>query len=224
MYQLPFPSITPPHFVTYRKIFSSTQPFAFFKGIVVEKRLVLTKIEKLLELTIKGCIDNDRQSQQELYRNFYSYAMSICVRYTGNETDALEVLNDGFLKVFTHIEKFDTSKPFKPWLRKIMVNVSIDHIKKNLKHNHMADITEANVQQSIEEAPDHNLNYEEILLKIGQLSPAYRAVFNLYVIDGYKHQEIAKQLGITESTSKANLTRAKALLRSMLRKEVYQYG
>lgn len=150
--------------------------------------------------------------------------MSICVRYTGNEADALEVLNDGFLKVFTHIEKFDISKPFKPWLRRIMVNASLDHIKKNLKHNYMADITEANVQQSNEEAPDHNLNHEEILLKIGQLSPAYRAVFNLYVIDGYKHQEIAEQLGITESTSKANLTRAKAMLRAMLRKEVYQYG
>tara|TARA_R100000005_G_C4996203_1_gene203054 strand:- start:1099 stop:1674 length:576 start_codon:yes stop_codon:yes gene_type:complete len=191
---------------------------------VIEKRLKLTKIEKLLELTINGCKNNDRQSQQELYRSFYSYGMSICVRYTGNEADALEVLNDGFLKVFTHIEKFDISKPFKPWLRRIMVNASLDHINKNLKHNYMADITEANVQQSNEEAPDHNLNHEEILLKIGQLSPAYRAVFNLYVIDGYKHQEIAEQLGITESTSKANLTRAKAMLRAMLRKEVYQYG
>tara|TARA_R110001592_G_C13171168_1_gene749851 strand:+ start:2194 stop:2769 length:576 start_codon:yes stop_codon:yes gene_type:complete len=191
---------------------------------VVEKRLTLAKIEKLLELTINGCKDNDRQSQKELYSNFYGYAMSICLRYTGSEADALEVLNDGFLKVFTHIEKFDISKPFKPWLRRIMVNASIDHIKKNLKHTHMADITEANVHQSVEEAPDHNLNYEEILLKIGQLSPAYRAVFNLYVIDGYKHQEIAQQLGITESTSKANLTRAKAILRSMLREEVYHYG
>ncbi len=192
--------------------------------MVMERGLPLTKIEKLLDLIIKGCRENDRQSQQELYRNFYSYAMSICVRYTGNEDDAVEVLNDGFLKVFANIEKFDINKPFKPWLRRILVNSCIDHIKKNAKHSHLADITEANVHQSTEEAPDHNLSYQEILSKIGKLSPAYRAVFNLYVIDGYKHQEIAEQLGITVSTSKANLTRAKAVLRSMMEKEVYQYG
>lgn len=177
-----------------------------------------------MELIIKGCKNNDRQSQQELYRNFYSYAMSICIRYTGNETDAVEVLNDGFLKVFINIEKFDSQKPFKPWLRKVLVNACLDHIKKNAKHNYLADITEAEISQSVNEAPDHNLNYEEILLRIGKLSPAYRAVFNLYVIDGYKHHEIAELLGITVSTSKANLTRAKAALRSMLQKEVFQYG
>lgn len=177
-----------------------------------------------MELIIKGCIDNHRQSQKELYRNYYSYAMSICVRYTGNQTDAIEVLNDGFLKVFSNIGKFDIDKPFKPWLRRILVNSCLDHIKKNAKHNQLADITEAEVSQSTLEAPDHNLNYEEILTKIGQLSPAYRAVFNLYVIDGYKHNEIAKELGITESTSKSNLTRAKAILRIMLEREEVNYG
>lgn len=150
--------------------------------------------------------------------------MSICLRYTGGEADAVEVLNDGFLKVFKNIEKFDIDKPFKPWLRRILVNACIDHIKKNAKHNHLADITEAEVESTTQEAPDHNLDYQEILNKIGQLSPAYRAVFNLYVIDGFKHHEIAEQLGITTSTSKANLTRAKAALRSLLGKEVYQYG
>lgn len=184
----------------------------------------MTKIEKLLELIINGCKNNDRQCQRELYRNFYSYGMSICIRYTGNEADAVEVLNDGFMKIFANINKFDLDKPFKPWLRRILVNTCLDHIKKNAKHNHLADITEAQVHQSTEEAPDHNLSYEEILATVGKLSPAYRAVFNLYVIDGYKHQEIAEQLGITVSTSKANLTRAKVALRSMLDKEVYQYG
>lgn len=177
-----------------------------------------------MELVIKGCKKKDRQCQHNLYRNYYSYGMSICVRYTGNEADAVEVLNDGFLKVFNNIEKFDETKPFKPWLRRILVNACIDHIKKNAKHNQLADITEAQLEQSQIEAPDHDLSYEEILEQIGKLSPAYRAVFNLYVIDGYKHHEIAEQLGITASTSKANLTRAKAALRSLLRKEVYQYG
>jgi len=184
----------------------------------------LTKIEKLLEAIILGCKENDRQSQKELYSNFYSYAMSICLRYTGGEADAVEVLNDGFLKVFKNIEKFDATKPFKPWLRRILVNACIDHIKKNAKHNHLADISEAQVEETDQVAPDHNMDYEEILEKIGQLSPAYRAVFNLYVIDGYKHHEIAEQLGITTSTSKANLTRAKAALRSLLSQEVYNYG
>jgi RNA polymerase sigma-70 factor (ECF subfamily) len=189
-----------------------------------EKGQQLTKIEKLLELIIKGCIDNDRQSQKELYGNFYSYAMSICIRYTGNQADAIEVLNDGFLKVFLNIKKFDIDKPFKPWLRRILVNSCLDHIKKNAKHNQLADISEAEVSQSTLETPDHNLNYEEILTKIGQLSPGYRAVFNLYVIDGYKHSDIASLLGITESTSKSNLTRAKAILRAMLEREEVKYG
>lgn len=189
-----------------------------------ENGLQLTKIEKLLEAIINGCKKNDRHSQKELYSNFYSYAMSICIRYTGNEADAVEVLNDGFLKVFNNIKKFDVSKPFKPWLRRILVNSCLDHIKKNAKHNHLSDISEAQIQETTELDPDHNLDYQEILTKIGQLSPAYRAVFNLYVIDGYKHHEIAERLGITTSTSKANLTRAKAVLRSLLNKEVYQYG
>ena len=177
-----------------------------------------------MELVITGCKKNDRQGQQELYRNFYSYGMSICLRYTGNSSDATEVLNDGFFKVFKNIKKFDETKPFKPWLRRILVNACIDHIKKESKHSHLADITEAQQEQSVLQAPDHDLSYEEILNKVGQLSPAYRAVFNLYVIEGFKHNEIAEQLGITVSTSKANLTRAKAILRSMLDKEVYRYG
>jgi len=177
-----------------------------------------------LELVITGCKKNDRQSQQELYRNFYSYGMSICLRYTGNSSDATEVLNDGFFKVFKNIKKFDETKPFKPWLRRILVNACLDHIKKESKHSQLADITEAEQEQSFSQSPDHDLSYEEILSKVGQLSPAYRAVFNLYVIEGYKHNEIAEQLGITVSTSKANLTRAKAILRSMLDKEVYRYG
>ncbi|OEK07515.1 hypothetical protein BFP71_00390 [Roseivirga misakiensis] len=179
---------------------------------------------KILEAIINGCKENDRQSQQELYRNFYSYGMSICLRYTGSEADAVEVLNDGFLKIFKNIKKFDIEKSFKPWLRRILVNTCIDHIKKNAKHNHLVDITEAAVESTQQEAPDHDLSYQEILTKIGELSPAYRAVFNLYVIDGFKHHEIAEQLGITTSTSKANLTRAKAALRAMLGKEEYQYG
>lgn len=187
-------------------------------------RADLTKIEKLLEAIILGCKQNDRQSQKELYSNFYSYAMSICLRYTGGEADAVEVLNDGFMKLFKNIEKFDIDKPFKPWLRRILVNACLDHIKKNAKHNYLADISEAEIEETSQVAPDHDLNYNEILEKIGQLSPAYRAVFNLYVIDGYKHHEIAEQLGITTSTSKANLTRAKAALRSLLSKEVYSYG
>ena len=184
---------------------------------------MLAKIEKLLELIIEGCKRNDRQSQQELYRDFYSYAMSICIRYTGSYDDAVEVLNDAFMKVFSNIDRFDTSRPFKAWLRRILVNTCIDHIKKNAKHNYLADISEAQLSQTNLLAPDHDLSYDEVMEKVNQLSPAYKAVFNLYVIDGYKHQEIAEMLGITESTSKANLTRAKASLRLMLEK-VYNYG
>ena len=148
----------------------------------------------------------------------------MCAILVINQTDAVEVLNDGFLKVFINTKKLEIHKPFKPWLRRILVNSCLDHIKNSTKHNQLADITEAEVSQSILEAPDHSLKYEEILAKIGQLSPAYRSVFNLYVIDGYKHSEIANELRITESTSKSNLTRAKATLRSMLEREEVKYG
>ncbi|MEL6388989.1 MAG: sigma-70 family RNA polymerase sigma factor [Bacteroidota bacterium] len=162
-----------------------------------------------------ACGKNDRRAQKVLYQRYYSYGMSVCSRYVTNKEDATSILNEGFLKVFKNIKKFDAQYDFKPWLKTIMVNTAINHVKKMKKYNVEIGLDQA---QAIPTSSDilSRLNYEELVNMIQSLSLAYRTVFNMYVIDGFKHDEIATKLGITASTSKSNLTRAKAKLREMI--------
>lgn len=169
------------------------------------------EINQLLD----GCIKNDRDSQRKLYQQWYGYSMSVCLRYAKSEDDAVEVLNDGFLKVFKNLKKFDQTRSFKAWLRTILINTALDHYRKEKKHMHQEDISEVRNLDSGKRT-DADLSYEELLQLVQRLSPAYRTVFNLYVIDGYKHHEIADMLGISEGTSKSNLTKARANLRDMI--------
>ncbi|AMQ01742.1 ECF subfamily RNA polymerase sigma-24 factor [Pedobacter cryoconitis] len=141
--------------------------------------------------------------------------MAICRRYALNDFDAAEVLNDGFLKVFTHIEKYDLEKPFKPWLARIITNTAIDRYRMNLKfsdHDDVNDHEEIGQAASIYE----QLAYKDLLVLVQKLSPAYRTVFNLYAIDGYSHEEIASLLKISTGTSKSNLFKARQQLREKL--------
>jgi RNA polymerase sigma-70 factor (ECF subfamily) len=165
---------------------------------------------------LKGCRKQNRQSQNGLYKLYYSYAMSICIRYVNQEADAISVVNQGFLQVFKNIKKFDTEKPFKPWFRRILVNAAINHIRmqERFKMENNA-IEEANNFRSEEEILS-KIAYKDLMAMVQSLSSMYRTVFNMYVIDGYKHHEIAGILGITESTSKSNLTRARAKLKEMI--------
>ena len=169
---------------------------------------------------IKGCKKGLRDSQKMLYEHFFGYSMSICLRYATNEDLAIEICNDGFMKVFQKINKYDQTKSFKGWLRKIMINTAIDHYRKNKKTNNSFGI------DYINEIPDINIatkddiiskiSYEEIIKLVQKLSPIYKTVFNLYVIDGYTHEEIAKRLKISVGASKSNLSRARENLRRML--------
>ncbi len=172
-----------------------------------------TKVTDLL----KGCLQNDRQSQKMFYEHFYSYGMSICLRYTSSRSEATEVLNEAFMKVFTKIDRYDMQKSLKGWLRRILINTSIDFYRQNRRYKESEDIENA-VQLSAPESTLSNISYGEIINEIQGLTPAYRNVFNLYVIDGYKHEEIAKQLGISVGTSKSNLSRARAILQNRLAK------
>ncbi|WP_262510917.1 RNA polymerase sigma factor [Pedobacter cryoconitis] len=168
-----------------------------------------------MQSIISGCINKERSSQYLLYKEFYSYCMAICRRYALNDFDAAEVLNDGFLKVFTHIEKYDPEKPFKPWLARIITNTAIDHYRMNLKfsdHDDVNDHEEIGQAASIYE----QLAYKDLLVLVQTLSPAYRTVFNLYAIDGYSHEEIASLLKISTGTSKSNLFKARQQLREKL--------
>lgn len=143
--------------------------------------------------------------------------MSVCLRYTVNEEEAIEVLNDSFMKVFTKLETFDTGKPFQTWFRRILINTAINYFHRNEKHQHHQPL-EGSTELAYEQHILSQLSYKEIIRLVQQLSPVYRTVFNLYVIDGYPHEEIAEVLQISVGASKSNLSRARANLRVMLKK------
>lgn len=171
--------------------------------------------EKLRE----GCLRGHPASQKKLYQSFYGFALAICLRYSNDRDEAVEVMNNGFLKVLTNFQKYNPEKPFKPWLSRVMTNTAIDHYRSQLKFAHMADITEAE-DIGVEASINQKLNYEDLLKLVQRLPPGYRTVFNLYAIDGFNHDEIGKLLGISEGTSKSNLFKARQKLRSYLEEEL----
>jgi RNA polymerase sigma-70 factor (ECF subfamily) len=175
-----------------------------------------------LSLHIERCALNSRESQKKIYTSFYGYAMAVCDRYTNNQDDAIEILNDGFLKVFKEIYRYkpaytDVVSSFKGWLRKIMVYTAIDHFRKNHKHQFTTDLDNGVVQVAshAEDALDR-ISYEEIIRSIQDLTPGYRTVFNLFIIEGFTHEEISDKLGISIGTSKSNLAKARRQLQKIL--------
>ncbi|CAN5235019.1 sigma-70 family RNA polymerase sigma factor [soil metagenome] len=175
-----------------------------------------------LENHIRGCSLNKRESQKIIYCAFYGYAYAICSRYTNKQEDATEILNDGFLKIYKQIHKFkpaysDIHSSFKGWLSKIMVYTAIDHNRKYYKHD-MYTVLDGKVVEmpsSYENALD-KISYDEIILAVKNLSPAYRTVFNLFIIEGFTHQEIGRILHISPGTSKSNLSKARRQLQKYL--------
>ena len=172
---------------------------------------------------LQGCIAQRRDCQQQLYQQFYGYGMSICLRYTPNGEEAVEVLNDGFMKVYQKLSDFTLGQSFRAWFRRILINTAINHYHRTKKHHHHEPI-ETQLDQSAD-TPDavSQLSYEELYALVQQLPPVYRTVFNLYAIEGYSHEEVAKALDITVGTSKSNLSRARAQLRTMLKKTSDSY-
>ncbi|HEY0246088.1 MAG TPA: sigma-70 family RNA polymerase sigma factor [Mucilaginibacter sp.] len=171
--------------------------------------------EEELHQLVQGCVKQDRKSQKMLYKAFYGFSMAICLRYAGNRDEAAEVLNQGFFKVFKNIDRYDKDRPFKAWLGKIMMNVSIDYYRANLKMAYTEDLESAE-HISDGDYTDKNLNYNDLLDMIQKLPQAYRTVFNLFAIDGYSHDEIAEMLNINAGTSKSNLFKARQKLKQMI--------
>lgn len=168
--------------------------------------------EELLHKSVRG----DRKSQEKLYRQFYGFAMSVCMRYTQSRDEALEIVNDGFLKIFTKGDQYDSKYPFKAWFRRIIVNTALDFYRSQQKHYFHENIEEAYEVSSNDSSPLSQLNHEEIIQLVQRLPSGYRMVFNLFVIDGFSHEEISNQLGISVGTSKSNLSRAREALRKMI--------
>lgn len=172
-------------------------------------------VEKELQHLIEGCKKQDRQSQKLLYQTLYGFGMSICLRYAHNENEASEVLNDGFFKAFINIEQYDEERPFKPWLGKIMYHAAIDYYRAGLKWANREDLEQLNPAVN-EVSVEQKLGYDDLLGLVQRLPPAYRMVFNLYVIDGYSHEEIGEMIGIGAGTSRSNLYKARLKLQDML--------
>jgi RNA polymerase sigma-70 factor (ECF subfamily) len=175
-----------------------------------------------LNLNIQGCVLNDRLSQKKIYTSFYNYAMTICSLYTDNYDDSVEILNDGFLKVFKEVNRYkpvyaDMISSFKGWLRKIIIYTAIDHFRKNHKHRFTKELDSEVTQVSAggEDALDR-ISYNEIIRSMRKLTPGYRIIFNLFIIENFSHEEISKQLGISIGTSKSNLARGRKQLQKLL--------
>ena len=141
--------------------------------------------------------------------------MSICSRYSRSEDEAVEILNDGYYKIMTNLDKYTHTLSFKGWLRTIMVNASIDYYRRNEKHHHNVDISYIK-NEAVSPEIWNQFSEDDILKVVQELPPSYRVVFNLYVIEGYKHDEIAEELGITAGTSRSNLNIARIKLMKAL--------
>ena len=166
-----------------------------------------------IEFILTSCRAGNRAGQKKLYELYYSYGMSVCLRYTNSMEEAQEVLNDGFYKVFKKIDQYDSSYPFKKWFRVILIHAAIDHHRKYKKLKQQLDTPD--IELAYNEGLD-NLAYEDVLQHVQKLPPAYRMVFNLYAIEGYMHHEIAEKLNISVGTSKSNYSKARKKLQTFI--------
>lgn len=175
---------------------------------------------------IAGCLRQDRTCQEALYKRFYGKMLGVTLRYARDRDEARDMLQEGFIKVFTSISNFSGKGSFEGWVRRIVVNTSIDHLRKN-KHEYMIVSTvhsrDGDLPDAVEEADENELlqlSEEQLIACIQQLSPAYRAVFNLYVMENLPHKEISERLGISEGTSKSNLAKARYQLKKILYQKI----
>jgi len=164
---------------------------------------------------ITALINREKWAQKAVYEEMYSDLLLVCLRYASNNQDALDILHDGFIKVFRNISKYKVGTSFESWLRRIMINTSIDYYRRE-KRRWTEDIENAHHLSGPSDGAIEQMGEKEILQAIQSLSPAYRMVFNLYVIEGYSHREIADVLNINESTSRSNLVKARSKLRDIV--------
>lgn len=175
------------------------------------------------DVLISQCKKGSLKYQELLYKQFYGYAMGISLRYSYNRDDALEAVNDAFIKVFNAIHNYDPNKAFKAWLRTIVVNTAIDRRRKDMKHQLNLELDHTMQVQSQQSAVGR-LNANDILKLMDVLPAIQRTIFNLYEIDGYSHDEIAAMLNIPPSSSRVYLSRAKEKLRNLINTEAREYG
>jgi RNA polymerase sigma factor (sigma-70 family) len=161
-------------------------------------------------------MEGDRRMQEELYRRFSPRMYAVCLRYAGNSEEAEDILQEGFIKVFKKLESFRGEGSFEGWVRRIFVNTAIEHFRRKRYLQPVTEKEENTIEGKSLSALD-GLAEKDILALVQQLSPGYRTVFNMYVVEGYTHKEIGDMLGISEGTSKSQLSRAKVILQDMVK-------
>lgn len=167
---------------------------------------------------IKGCLNNDRKFQRLLYNKYARVMYGVCLSYTNVRASAQDILQDGFIKVFNKIQHFKNEGSLEGWIRRIITNTAIDHLRKTSRLNHHLEYNDQIKDDIVIKSEIiENINAESILSRVKQLPPGAKAIFNLYAMEGYTHKEIAKALNISEGTSKSQFNRAKSLLKEWLK-------
>ena len=168
---------------------------------------------------IEGCIRGDRKAQFELYQRFAPRMFGVCLRYAANNEEAEDILQEGFLKVFRKLESYRGDGSFEGWVRRIFVNTAIEHFRRKTHLQPITGAEEENMEGKYLTALDH-MAEKDIVQLVQQLPPGYRTVFNLYVVEGYTHRQISEMLGVSEGTSKSQLSRAKQILQELVQKHI----
>ena len=168
---------------------------------------------------IEGCIRGDRRLQYQLYERFAPKMFGVCLRYAGNAEEAEDILQEGFIKVFKKISSYRGDGSFEGWIRRIFVNTAIEHFRRKTYLQPITEQEENTLEGKYLTVLD-SLAEKDIVHLVQQLSPGYRTVFNMYVVEGYTHKQIADSLGISEGTSKSQLSRAKLILQDLVRKHI----
>jgi RNA polymerase sigma-70 factor (ECF subfamily) len=170
---------------------------------------------------IHGCMEGNRRMQEELYRRFSPRMYAVCLRYASNAEEAEDVLQEGFIKVFKKLGSFRGDGSFEGWVRRVFVNTAIEQFRRKRYLLPVTEKEENTIEGKYFSVLDE-LAEKDILALVRELSPGYRTVFNMYVVEGYTHKEIADILGISEGTSKSQLSRAKVILQDMVKKFIDQ--
>jgi RNA polymerase sigma factor (sigma-70 family) len=166
---------------------------------------------------ISGCIEGNRRMQEELYRRFSPRMYAVCLRYAGTAEEAQDILQEAFVKVFKKLATFRSEGSFEGWVRRIFVNTAIEHFRRKKYLQPVTEKEENTLEGNYLSVLD-DLAERDILDLVQQLSPGYRTVFNMYVVEGYTHKEIGEMLGVSEGTSKSQLSRAKVILQELVKK------
>ena len=179
----------------------------------------MQSVEQNTKSIIEGCLANNRKAQEQLYRQFYGFAMAIAMRYSRDEMDAADILSHAFVKIFKSMHTFDSNRgSLHAWIKKIIVNEGLDSIKRRGRFSEGVEVETA-TEPTINNTAIENMSANDLMNLIKKLPPATHAVFILYAVEGYNHREIAERLSISEGTSKWHLSEARKTLQKKLQEQ-----